>query len=551
MLMIGLFGLFAVASKFLAAGILYLFVDGLTGEGTAHIEVPVIGIMLDVQQFFVAGVIAGTILMMLATAMQFGIRRWAAISAALFEERCVRRVIAAASCLPHPQIRLGGDMVRRADMLPVLAGARSCNVITRQVVQLTPSLIGLTASLILLNIIDPWLTAVIMLAFVGVVILQYPMTNRSVRASDVSEIDRRAAMSDMRSFVDRLSGVAAGISHDHVALNKLFGRGSAFQQDIRTFTRRIDGMILGDMTARIGNSAILAGLFIFVGTQILSGARDWASFAAYVAIARFTMKDFQTTGKILGQIGRLFLPVERYMRFIQATAGVTGNPQQPAKTGTSLALKDKSGRALTVPLEPDQTHYVLIPKAAGDDLSEIYALTTNTIPPALVDDSLLDPNASIRINLTLEASAGTARLEQFVQACAPSGMMIKWPEGWLDQPLKALPADASWALPALKAAAADLHGRPGIIMDARYWQSLGEHWHNACREHLRCGPVFISAAQLRHLTKDREAKVIIAEDRLLTWYVPFTAVQGIVEHIEDNAKASAQDGQDDEAAMMM
>ena len=269
LLIIGLFGLTAVGCKFLAAGVLYLFVDALTGSDQESMTLPVLGWELDLQGWFVAGVVTGTVLMVLATSMHFAIRRAAAIAAALFEERCVRRVIASASRLPHPAVKLGDKLMRSTDILPILASARSCNVIARQVVQLMPSIISLVACLIVLSVLDPLLTVIIALGFAGVIVAQYPMTNRSVRASDMSETDRRAAIADIRSFMQRLETVSARIDADHLSMEKIFGRGSAFRQDIKTFTKRIDGMILSDLTTRIGNHLILAGLFIFVGLEIL------------------------------------------------------------------------------------------------------------------------------------------------------------------------------------------------------------------------------------------------------------------------------------------
>lgn len=553
---IGIFGLTSVACKFLAAGMLYLFVDALTADDNTKAFIPAFGpfdgLQVDMQTFFIYGVIVATGLLMLATAMQFSIRRAAAISAALFEERCVRRVLAAASRLPHPAIQMNGEMVKRGDLLSILAGARSCNMIARQVVQLTPSMISLVASLVILVVIDPVLTLTIMAAFLGVVILQYPMTNRSVRASDASEIDRRAVMSDMRGFITKLGSVSARIDDNHGALDRLFGRGSAFQQDIKTFTRRIDGMILGDLTARIGNHAILAGLFIFVGSQILSGQQAWAAFAAYVAIARFCMKDFQTVGKIMGQIGRLFMPVERYMNFIRSAASAPAkNHQEPV----TLNLKDGAERSVPIKLEPHMHFLVLVPKTANGDFSEIYARTTGHIPPAIADDSLLDANAAMRINLALEDDIDPRRLERFVQTFLPQDRPLVWRSEWLELPPSGLPdQQSSWLIPALKAATADIHNRPGIAVQAlqlKTFMDEAKTWLEPCQNQLNGGPVMIIAAHPRHFPQELQGPVIIADGNHLSWYVEHDQVDDILNRIQQRSKETEADDQTNDDALMM
>lgn len=546
---IGLFGLAAVGCKFLAAGVLYLFVDALAADQDGKATVPVLAIEFDLQQFFVIGVVVGAILMMLSTAMQFRIRRAAMLAAASFEERAVRRVLAAASRLPHPEIVIGGEMVRRADLMAILNGARSCNMVARQAVQLTPSIISLVTSIIVLTVIDPMLTSVIMLAFLAVIILQYPMTNRSVRASDASEIDRRAAMSDVRGFVDRLRGVSAEIGYDHGSLNRLFGRGSAFQQDIRTFTRRIDGMILADLTARLGNHVVLAGLFIFIGTQILSGARDWASFAAYVAIARLAMKDFQVTAKIMGQIARVFLPLDRYMQFIRAA---TTRVRQSKTAPVLLDLLDMNERPISVQLQPHENYGIIVPKPGHAEISEIYARTTDQIPPTVLDDSLLDADASMRINLTLEEDVDQQSLEAFVQAVIKPEQALKWRSDWLDQPSKHLPSAEPWMIMTLKAAVANIHDRPGVIVQAAQLKHLPANWVENCLTMLRSGPLLVVSWHLGSLAiYDAQQRIIVAENGRLRWFVGQTELPDLLLAIEARTTRAAPNDQGEDDTLMM
>jgi len=544
---VGALGLAAVGSRFLAVGVLYTFVDALS-QGLEQVRVLGSEVYVPLERYFVGGVIVGAVLMALSTVMLIAIRRAAATAASIFEVHCVRRALVAASHLPDPTMRINGELLTRRSILLVIGAARGCNFIARQAVQLTPSLISLGAALVVLLVIDSALTLSIAAAFLGLIILQYPMTNRSVRASSASEGNRRAAMLEINAFMERLPSSSAKIEPGHAALARLLGGGSAFQVDLRTFTRRIDGALLSDMVTRIGNHAILAGLFIFIGLQILSGERDWAAFAVYVAIARMAMKDFQTCGKIFGQIGRMFAPVERYKTFARMLdkRPVLGRPAQDVR------LRLLGSDELPVNFCPQSGNLVgvLLPRLTIDSFPELFVRTTGSIPPSLIDEDLLDGSMPLRLNIGLADDVRELELEDRVQQLMPHGMTVHWPSGWLDRPLSAFSDRPAWLVSLLKIVAADIHQRPGIALSRATLESLPKGTRRRLRFHTPVGPIYVLATRIKDLPAELEGEVVVADGDRLRWLVPQALAAKTAATSRQRPSTPAQDATLDDMASM-
>lgn len=547
LLAVGALGLAAVGCRLLAAGVLYAFVDAMS-KGQESVAVSWLEISVSLERFFVGGVIVGAMLMALSTVMLIAIRRAAATAASIFEVYCVRRALVAASQLPDPTMRVDGDLLTRRSILLVIGAARGCNFIARQVVQLTPSLISLAAALVVLLAIDSVLTLTIAAAFFSLIVLQYPMTNRSVRASSASEGNRRAAMLEINAFMERLPSSSAKIEPGHSALARLLGRGSAFQIDLRTFTRRIDGALLSDMVTRIGNHAILAGLFIFIGLQILSGERDWAAFAVYVAIARMAMKDFQTCGKIFGQIGRMFAPVERYKTFARMLDKRCGAGPPPADL--CLQLQDADNQPIVYSPVSGSRVGVLLPRLTLESFPELFVRTANVIPPPIIDDNLLEPSASLRLNLGFAEDAVEDDLEDRVQAMLPHGMSVDWPSGWLDRPLSAFPEPPQWLICVLKIIAAVIQQRPGLALSRTVLESLPKGTRRRLGHLKEFGPTYVLATRLKDLPVDIEDEVLIASSEGLQWQVPRADAAEIAAASRHKTTAPTPDASLDDMASM-
>ena len=91
-LAITLTGAASVGMKFVAAAMLHAFINALSEHDTVQLPgFPELSI--DIREFFVAGVIAGLILMGVSTLLQVKVRLIAIAAARRYEEYCTRRLV--------------------------------------------------------------------------------------------------------------------------------------------------------------------------------------------------------------------------------------------------------------------------------------------------------------------------------------------------------------------------------------------------------------------------------------------------------------------------
>ena len=246
------------------------------------------------------------------------------------------------------------------------------------------------------------------------------------------------------------------------------------------------------------------------------------------------------------------------MLFVRTVAALAPDSSEVAPT--KLTTQTPDGQTECHELMAGQRVDVLIPKGEVASFSELYVNTTTIVPPAVIDDSLLDPAASLQVNLNIEDDIDPERLERFVHAFLPPDTSIPpWPKGWLGRPLTALPTslrdahqNQGWLICTLKVAAASIHHRPGVAIDAQTLASLPGCWQAHCLRQLATGPLFVFSRRLGDLTTAPEHTVFAAENGVIAWSVRRSGAKPFVEAlVARNLRPTKEPDLDEDISLMV
>ena len=497
-LAITLTGAASVGMKFVAAAMLHAFINALSEHDTVQLPgFPELSI--DIREFFVAGVIAGLILMGVSTLLQVKVRLIAIAAARRYEEYCTRRLVNLASRLPHKDAGWASE-VYRAEPLQVFFGyVRSAGMLARQLTRILPSLISFGLSCLVLLWLNPPTTAALAAVALIILLVQYPLNNRAARASTKNELHRREASQRLGQLFNQLRQGPLPLAHDGALLNVLFERRGPLGRDLASFSQRVDGGVLATMVSQLGVYVLLGVVLLTLGLDIIAGRQSWANVAVYVVVVQFALRDFLSVGRLLSSVSVHYGQVERYMNFVRSAsrASESGWASTGSRGLPTLKVPAMNGAASTLPLGDGGLIAVFVPPQGSLPFAVMFLDALDSLSgtefalPAWIDASLLDPRLPLAENLALPATTDLAAVERAVMRFAPVDFPAIKP-GWSKRTPASFPDGLpDWLVCALKVVAARARGHGCLALQAMLARKLGKAWRSACRECLADGVLFV------------------------------------------------------------
>lgn len=231
-----------------------------------------------------------------------------------YEAFCVRRTLALASHLPHPNAGTANERLESRYLERILNDARLCGRVLRLLTNSVLAFVVAPAALVIMFVLNPFLSIIILVLALGGGASLYRVNVKSARASKKMEQLAPEASRQRRNAVDRALQSTVPISDQDPELMQLTSEGPS-RRRLDAYADRLEaveesGLVTGALAA-----AALGAILIVEGRVILQGSGSVSLLVAYVAVLRLFITNFMKLGRNVSSVSRFYPQIRRHFEF--------------------------------------------------------------------------------------------------------------------------------------------------------------------------------------------------------------------------------------------